>query len=391
MKVLQITNDDIFAYNYLLPIVAEIKKLGFEVSFLCPDGDFSKKMRRQGERMIPYTLPRTYHPLHHLKAIWDLMAIVRGYDIVHCHTYSASIAGRIAAYLAGVPHRFYTSHGFFAVNQKFRRANPYFLFEGLLSRITTRYWSVNEYDAAMFRNDFYKACTFTKGVGYDSRIFRPFYPSENIRRQLGFSKKDLILTFSGRMIREKGIMELFEAFDSLKKKYPDLKLIYLGKAFESDRDQSAFVELKNKIRERKMDSEVRFEGFVKNLEDYFAITDIFCLPTYREGWPTCIIQAMAMKIPVVVSNVRGPNEQVIHGETGFLTPVREVSPLVDYLDRLCANKALRLQLGENGRKRVLENFPPEESVRRHLDYYQTLKKPAASTLEIEEMEEKVFS
>ena len=98
-----------------------------------------------------------------------------------------------------------------------------------------------------------------------------------------------------------------------------------------------------------------------------ARMDIYCLPSWREGMPRSIIEAMMMRIPVVATNIRGSREEVVDGETGFLIPVRNIAKLSEAFELLINNPQLRTSMGSRGRQRALELYDEEKVIGRQID------------------------
>ena len=110
-------------------------------------------------------------------------------------------------------------------------------------------------------------------------------------------------------------------------------------------------------------------GWQKDVIPWLAITDIFVLPSYREGAPVAVLEAMAMGLPVVATDVPGCREAVVHGETGFLVPPRDVDELVQAIQKLVEDPALRQRMGQASRARVVQHFAVERIVEQYLDLY----------------------
>src|SRR5699024_3803664 len=132
-----------------------------------------------------------------------------------------------------------------------------------------------------------------------------------IKEKYNIKEDDLVVTFIGRLVKEKGVLDFLDSFKKLQNK--NIKYIIIGSLPTSERDRKTFIKL-NKYK----NSNIHFTGSIDNVEEYLAISDIFCLPSYREGMPRSIIEAMAMKNAVIATNIRGAREEVVDGKTGFL-------------------------------------------------------------------------
>src|SRR5699024_9396624 len=128
-----------------------------------------------------------------------------------------------------------------------------------------------------------------------------------LKEQLNIQENDIVFTFLGRMVKEKGIIELLEAFKILSSENQNVKLLCMGSMPDSERDGSVGELLKNYD-----NNQITFLGQVSSPEKYYALSDVFVLPSYREGMPRSIIEAMAMKNAIIATDIRGSREEVSH-------------------------------------------------------------------------------
>lgn len=141
------------------------------------------------------------------------------------------------------------------------------------------------------------------------------------------------------------------AFKQLKEKYPFVKLLYVGyneKPDTVDQDLLRYFDDCEDI--------ISTNGWVDDPQRYLSAMDIFMFPSYREGFGNVVIEAEAMAVPVVVSDIPGPQNGMVDGVTGFKVPAREVLPLVEKTSVLIEDDALREQFGKAGAKFVVDNF-----------------------------------
>ena len=162
--------------------------------------------------------------------------------------------------------------------------------------------------------------------GIDTSFFSPsnFSESENIKlkKQLGVNKNDFVFIFVGRIVGDKGMNELVAAFDKLSKEKENVKLLLVG-PFEADLDP-----LKKKtIATIDTNKQIISLGFQKDVRPYFAIADALAFPTYREGFPNVLLQAGAMGLPSIVTNINGCNEIIEENKNGLIIPVKN-TPLL---------------------------------------------------------------
>jgi glycosyltransferase involved in cell wall biosynthesis len=160
-----------------------------------------------------------------------------------------------------------------------------------------------------------------------------------------------IIGMTGRITEEKGYLELIEALAKLRYEFPNIHLLVIGGQLSSERD--AFEsKLKHLIREYELNSYITLTGLRSDIPELLGLVDVFTLPSYREGLPRSILEAMAMELPVVATDIRGCREAVVDGQTGLIVPPRNSEKLADALDRLLADTEMRKTFGKAGRRRV---------------------------------------
>jgi glycosyltransferase involved in cell wall biosynthesis len=170
----------------------------------------------------------------------------------------------------------------------------------------------------------------------------------------------------GRLVREKGFVELIEAMPRVLEAEPRARLVIVGDALPSDR-RSIKERLLDLVGSLKLNDKVVFTGLRYDMPEMLSAMDVFVLPSYREGMPLVLLEAMAMARPAVATRVRGCREVVVDAETGILVPPREVAALADAIVRLLLDKELAKRMGSAGRKRVEERFDRDVVIRKQLD------------------------
>jgi glycosyltransferase involved in cell wall biosynthesis len=175
-----------------------------------------------------------------------------------------------------------------------------------------------------------------------------------IRERLGIPSEAPVVGFVGRLTRDKGIPELYEAHRILRKEFPSLKLLLLG-------DYETGDPLPLRLRQAiGTDSSVIRPGFVDETSDFYHVFDILALPSYREGFPNVVLEAQAAGRPVVAARTTGTVDAITDGVTGLLVPVADVAALAESLGKLLRNPNLAARMGIAGRARVVHEFKPEK-------------------------------
>lgn len=198
--------------------------------------------------------------------------------------------------------------------------------------------------------------------GVDTNRFQPNEDiKQKVRKELGIAASEVVYMFLGRMNNDKGIYELAVAFNKLQKKHLNVRLLLVG----GDEENMTSI-IKGLV---KNIESVIFYGFTKEPEKLIQACDIFCLPSYREGFGTSIIEASLLKKPVICSDTYGLMETIIENKTGLRHKVANVDSLYRAMEKLVENKDLRDRLGISGRNYVLENFSAELISKKWLEFY----------------------
>ncbi len=380
-KILHICAVGFTVKNLLKPQIDYFLSQGLSVEIACSPGKEVKELQQQGYVIHPIQIDRRIAPVSNLKSIIKLTKLIgnNNYNLVHVHTPIASVLGRIAAKIAGTKRIIYTAHGFY--------------FHHNMPKNQYRFYHTIETGAAWFtdliltqsREDLEtaigtKLCGEEKvgylGNGVDVAKFRRSNltnsQQENLRQKLGLPEQgDPIIAMTGRITAEKGYLELMEALLILREQFPNLHLLCIGGELSSERDsfQSQLNEL---IEKHNLDSHVTLTGLRSDIPELLGLVDLFILPSYREGLPRSILEAMAMELPVVATDIRGCREAVADGKTGFLVPPQNSEKLAAAVGNLLADKSMRETFGKAGRQRVENEYDEALVFQRLESAYQKL-------------------
>jgi len=372
--VLHLATIDTSLRHLLLPQLLYLRDAGYNVAASCNPGPGTQVAEEAGVPYLPVRIERKLLSLHHLVTVWRLARMLRINEvrILHVHTPVAAALGRLAAWVAHTPVVFYTAHGFyFHENQPRRCRVPLVLTERLLGKMTDHLFSQSAEDGATaVRYHIASAEDSTVlGNGIDVELFAGAAECrEDSRQKLGLSDEPVV-AFTGRFVREKGIAELLEAVARLRGEHPALRLLIIGGSLPSDRDP-AEAHLAAMVERLGLQDTLITTGFTDRVAYFLSAADVFVLPSYREGMPRSILEAMAMGLPVVATNIRGCREEVVDGVTGFLVPLRDAPALADRIGRLIDDHAERQRMGEAGQARARELFDERLVFERLLSVYQ---------------------
>lgn len=372
-RVLEVTTTDYTAQFLLLPLIDRLISDGCEVVIVCNDGPYSRQLAKLGYNVSNIDLSRRLSPWRNLRDLWRLYRLGRQnrYAAIHLHTPITAVLGRIAVRLAGVRMIIYTAHGFpfhEGMRQPFRWAAMFL--ERVLSRWFTHLvlvQSKEDYELALSRGIVPSHKLRWIGNGVDIHRFSPRDDGGDVRRELGLPESARIVGFIGRLVKEKGILDLMEAMRSVLRAMPEAHLLVIGDTLPSDRDQQTKLRVQTLASQADLANNVTLLGFRDDVERLLGAVHVVTLPSYREGFPRSVIEAMAAGKPVVATNIRGSREAVLDGETGFLTPVGDPQALAGALLRLLEDDSLATQMGSRSHERALSLFDEQKVLQREMD------------------------
>lgn len=285
-------------------------------------------------------------------------------DIVHSHTPKASLISMISSWMLGIPQRIYHVHGLVFETSKGFKRKVLILTEYISCLLSTQIYSVSHslkdqmLDNNLCKSDKVKVLLNGTVNGVDARY--KFAPSKNnkekgieLRRKFGVAKDDILIGFVGRLVNDKGIKDLIQAWRKLDSEYHNIKLMLVGsKGTGNSLEQNLIKDIEN-------EENIHLVGSVEDVIPYYSAMDILVHPSYREGFGQVILEASSMKIPVVACKVTGCIDAVIDGKTGTLVPARNPEFLKSAIGKYIEDKELRIDHGLNGRMRALNEFNPQ--------------------------------
>lgn len=355
-----------FTFISLLGLLDFLDKDGrFEVHIISGKDPFLEvlKTRYPNLRFHYVNIPRKIELKNDVKALFDLRRIFaqEKFDIVHSHTPKAGILTAVAGLMSFVPVRLHTFTGQVWVAYTGFKRTFFKTLDNFISTLNTLNY-VDSLSQRVYLLDNNvgspgKLAVLHKGslAGIDVHKFDPERTKSKakaLREKLfpGFQGK--VILYLGRLNNDKGLLELGNAFFELKEEYA-LKFLIVGP------EEKVSPELESLIQKLRNDPDTYFEGFVSNAEEYYGACDIFCLPSYREGCPASVLEASAMKKPVVASNIYGIADIVVDGKTAFLFEVKNKEDLKNKIEKLVCDESLSHEMGKAGREFVCKDFTVE--------------------------------
>ena len=326
--------------------------------------------------VVPAPIDRRISLARDARALLALAGVFRRnrFDIVHSVTPKAGLLAMVAARIARVPLRLHTFTGqVWATHTGTSR-----VLLRAIDRLTA--WSAThvlvdspsqrEFLVANRVVSLAKSSVLANGsiCGVDAKRFRPDGGARaKIRAELRIPEDAVVFLYLGRLSRDKGVLDLARAFAGLAREHALARLVLVGPDEDGLRSQ-----IEQSVAE--CSARVRVLDRTDRPESYMAAADVFCLPSYREGFGQVALEAAASGSPVIASRIYGVVDAVVHGETGLLHPPADIDALRVHMQTLLLHADLRLRLGNAGRARALRDFSTSKVTQALLDYYAAISR-----------------
>lgn len=335
---------------------------GFEVIGVSSSGkDLQDVERNETIRVAVLEMTRTISPISDLKSLWEFYTLCKRErpTIVHSHTPKAGIVGMLGAKLAGVPIRLHTVAGLPLMEVTGMKRKILDFVEKITYRCATKVYpnSRGLYDFILANNytEKEKLQVIANGSsnGIDTTYFDPALFSEvqklELKQSLLLQPNDFVYIFVGRLVGDKGINELISAFSQLET--PNSKLLLVG-PFETELDPLQPKTLKV----IETHPNIISVGFQSDVRPYFAISDCLVFPSYREGFPNVVMQAGAMGLPSIVTDINGCNEIIVEGENGTIISVKNVEAILEAMQKMIYDTYYYHHLRQNARPMIQSRY-----------------------------------
>ncbi|AOZ98532.1 glycosyltransferase family 4 protein [Flavobacterium commune] len=344
--------------------------------------------QRERVRTIPLQMQRIISPLKDLVSLWQLYWLFKKEkpQIVHSITPKAGLLSMIASKLAAVPVRMHTFTGLIFPSKSGFLQQLLIFMDRLLCSCATHIYP----EGQGVRNDLIKYKITSKPLqviangnvnGIDTTYFSKEQISgdgqESLKKDLGIAENDFVFVFVGRLVGDKGINELVQAFKQFvvsssgvenSSKKSQTKLLLVG-SLESDLDPLQ----EETLREIETNKNIISVGFQKEVRSYFAIADCLVFPSYREGFPNVVLQAGAMGLPAIVTDINGSNEIIMDGENGIIIPSKNTIALQKAMSKMMNEEVFYNELQQNSRKMIVAKYEQKVVWQAILEEYRKLE------------------
>lgn len=352
------------SFVFLRGQVRHMHARGFRVTGVSSAGPYQAAFAREEPvELLTVEMPRRITPLHDLGAVSRLARAIRRIrpHIVHAHTPKGGLLGMLAARVAGVPVRVYHMRGLPFMTATGGRRRLLVATErvacALADRVICVSHTVREAAVAHGLCAPGKIVTLAGGSGNGVDATGRYAPRADdaarrasVRRAWGVPADAPVILFVGRLVIDKGVQELAAAWARVREAHPDAHLVLAGPEEAQNAVPSSVLDA------LRGDARVHLLGHLAEPRDAYVAADVVALPTYREGFPNVLLEAAAMRLPVVSTRVPGCVDAVVDEVTGLLVPARDARALADALTRYLDDPALGAAHGAAARARVLRDF-----------------------------------
>ena len=367
LKICRIATVPYFMVSQLKSQAEFLRNLGMQVMLVSSAGqEWSQIHTDNGLRIKVINIPRALSPWQDFIALFRLTLFFfkHRFEIVHSTTPKAGLLCAVASFIAGVPIRLHTFTGQSWITLKGIMRWAGRLADRMIGLLNTKCYADSRSQADFLIAEHIipaeKLSVIGHGslAGVDMERFNPdrwlVSQKQAFRNSLGIGSSSKIIIFVGRISPDKGIAELVTAFCELLRMDYDVSLLLVG-----PHDKDCGGESSPDLNEIEQCSRIHYIGYTECPEKYLAIADIFCLPSYREGFGTVVIEAAAMGLPTVGTAIYGLTDAVVDGVTGLLVPPRDVTALIKALKYPLDHPDELKKMGVAARDRCFQYFNAE--------------------------------
>lgn len=380
MKLIRVTTVPISLKTLLKGQSRFMSQNGFEVVGVSSPGEELADVQDDEEIAVAaLEMTRTISPLKDLRSLWNFYKLCKKEQpvIVHSHTPKAGIVGMLGAKLANVPVRLHTVAGMPLMESRGVKRVVLDFVEKLTYAAATRVYPnskklyefilKNEYTS----QDKLKVIANGSSNGIDTSFFCREQVTarvqEALKEELRIYPNNFVFIFVGRLVGDKGINELVKAFAAIAKEKENVKLLLVG-ALEQELDPLR----SDTLLEIEHNPNIISVGFQKDVRPYFAISDALVFPSYREGFPNVVMQAGAMELPCIVSDINGCNEIIVEGENGSIIPVKNSEAIYNAMHKFLSDVHYYKELKKRSREMIQNRYEQQVVWNALLEEYKML-------------------
>lgn len=335
----------------------------FEVTAISGEGkDLDIVREREGVKVYPVEMQRQISVLKDLKSLWHLYRYFKKEkpDIIHSITPKAGLLSMIAGKMAGVPVRMHTFTGLIFPHKDGYMKRTLIIMDKLLCKMATHLYP----EGKGVREDLLSYEITKKPLkiiangnvnGVDLDYFNPNVVAaeefSKLKESLPISEGDFVFVFVGRLVVDKGLRELVYAFNQISKIHKNAKLILVG-----PKENAHDHKMRKMFHVMRHNKNILPVGYQEDVRTYFAMSDVFVLPSYREGFPNAVLQAGSMNLPSIVSNVSGCNEIIENNKNGIIVSPKNQKELELAMLQFLDDKDLKKKLKANARNVIATHF-----------------------------------
>ena len=349
--------------NLLLKGQLNFLNQDFDVTAISGEGaDLELVKEREGVKTHPIEMHRHISLKQDLASLWRLYRYFKKEkpDIIHSITPKAGLLSMLAGLLAGVPIRMHTFTGLIFPHREWYMKHTLIMMDKLLCKCATNVYP----EGNGVKQDLIKHKITKKPLkviahgninGIDLEEYNPSHFSDEFKRltrqKYGIDDEDFVFLFVGRLVIDKGLRELVKAFDAISKNHKKVKLILVG-----PKENAHNPKKRRMFHTIQQNENIITVDFQEEVRPYYAISNVLILPSYREGFPNAVLQAGAMGLPSIVSDISGCNEIIEHEVNGLLVPKKNHQELQKTMEKILVTPNFLESLQKNARNRVAESF-----------------------------------
>ena len=369
------------SFVFLRGQINYLRAHGYQVTCVSGPGKEQAMASAEGADVIAVPMKREPSPLADLVSLWRLWRVLRRTkpNVVHAGTPKAGLLGTLGATLAGVPSRIYCLMGLrFETLSGWKRWLAIWLEKiacGCANSVLCESASLRKRAIAegLARPDKFVVAGNGSSNGVDLDHFSAsalnLARAEALRNELHIAENEFVIGFVGRLVRDKGIAELLQAFETVRSNVAS-KLVLVGDFEDGD---PIHPQLKRNLLTH---DDVHIVPFVHDPAPVYRLIDVLALPTYREGFPNVVLEAQASGVPVVTTDATGAVDSVLHGKTGYVVPVGSAERLAEALIELSRSAEKRREMGDAGRARVEAEFDQKRVWEARRSFFESLLRNA---------------